>query len=141
MMRKITTLALLFIAVAACGSVARAADECRVGEKAIEKAGGYGRAVEAAVRRAPGCERAYGILAACQLGSSGDNALADIVRAKCEPLFKGNAGSATMAAYKKEQDRCNTIAEDNEGTVYQGLAAVCQAKAARDFARTYAKGR
>jgi hypothetical protein len=136
-MRKTAAFAVLFIAVTAFGAPVMAVEKCSVGDAAAEKAGGYANAVEAAVKDASNCERAYKTLAACQLGSSADNALADIVQSKCEPLFMGKASPATKKAYKKAQDRCNKIAEKNEGTMYQGFAAVCQAGAARDFARKY----
>lgn len=120
-------------------SVPVMAGECTVDDTAVEKAGGYGKAVEAAVESASNCERAYQMLEVCQLGSSADNALADIVQSKCEPLFAANASPATKKAYKRAQDRCNKIAEQNQGTMYQGLAAVCRARAARDFSRKYSR--
>jgi hypothetical protein len=91
------------------------------------------------VNAAPDCERAFEVLDACQLGSSGDVALSDIVRGKCEPLFVGKAGPGVLKAYKKKQAGCARIAK-KEGTMYLGLAAVCEARAARNFARRYAKG-
>ncbi len=118
---------------------ALAAEQCPINDAAIAQAGGYANAVEAAVKAAPDCERAYKNLEICQLGSSGDNALSDIVRKKCEPLFLGKASRGVKAAYKKKLTGCERIAKQNEGTMYLGLAAVCQARAARDFARKYAK--
>ncbi|ACK49070.1 hypothetical protein Msil_0087 [Methylocella silvestris BL2] len=138
-MRKIAAFASCFIAFAE--APATAAEKCPVGDIAAEKAGGYANAVKAALEDAPNCERAYKALAACQLGSSGDNALSDIVRSKCEPLFLVRASPATKQAYKKARQRCDKIAERNEGSMYQGFAAVCQAGAARDFARQYARRR
>ncbi len=136
-MREIVAFAALFIAAAAFSTPMMAVEKCPVGDAGVEKAGGYVNAVEAAVKDAANCERAYRILEACQLGSSGDNALADIVRSKCEPLFMDQAGHAIKKAYKKAQDRCDMIAKKNQGTMYQGLAAVCQAGVARDFGHKY----
>src|SRR5271169_6600502 len=116
-----------------------AIEACPVDDAAVENAGGYGRAVEAVVRSAPNCERAYQVLEVCQMGSSGDNALAAIVQSKCDPLFMDKASRGAKNAYKAAQDRCNKIAEKNEGTMYQGLAAVCRAKASRDRARKYSR--
>jgi len=140
-MRKTRSFAALLVTVVLATSPATAAEECHVSEVAITQAGGYGLAVEAAVKAAPDCERAFKTLDACQLGSSWDNALSESVRAKCEPLFIGKASAGTMKAYKRKQAGCAQIAKKNEGTMYMGLAAVCQARAARDFARKYAKGR
>ncbi len=63
------------------------------------------------------------------------------MRAKCEPLFIHKAGPGMLKACKRKQTGCAQIAKKNEGTMYLGLAAVCQAKASRDFARKFAKGR
>jgi hypothetical protein len=137
-MRKLAGLAALLIALVASGAPATTAEQCPVGEAAINEAGSYVRAVEAAVRAAPNSQRAYETHAACQLNSSGDNALAEIVRSKCERLFMGKASPAAKKAYRSALTRCDTIAQKNEGTMYQGPAAVCRAKAARDYARRYA---
>jgi hypothetical protein len=140
-MRRLLAVALINFAVADPGARVVAAEACPVDDKAVEKAGGYVNAIEVAVNAESTCESSYRTYVACQLGSSGDNALAEIVRGKCEPLFIGKLSPATKAAYKKAQARCNQIAEKNQGTMYQGLAAVCRAKAARDLARRYSRGR
>jgi hypothetical protein len=134
-----TVAAFTLVVLLAAGGSVMAVEQCPVDDAAVEHAGGYGRAVEALVRSAPNCERAYQVLEVCQMGSSGDNALAAIVQSKCDPLFKDKAGASAKKAYRKAQDRRNKIAEKNEGTMYQGLAAVCQAKASRDFARKYSR--
>jgi hypothetical protein len=136
-MQKFAAFTLIF--VLAASAPVMAIEECPVDDAAVENAGGYGRAVEAVVRSAPNCERAYQVLEVCQMGSSGDNALAAIVQSKCDPLFQDKAGPGAKKAYKQAQDRCNKIAEKNEGTMYQGLAAVCRAKASRGLARKYSK--
>lgn len=140
-MPKMLKFVAVLLASAITASSVLAAEQCHVREVEITNAGGYGNAVEVAVKAAPDCERAFKTLDACQLGSSWDNALSEIVRAKCEPLFIGKANAGTMRAYKRKQAGCAMIAKKNEGTMYMGLAAVCQARAARDFARKYAKGR
>jgi hypothetical protein len=101
--RKIATFAVLFIAVTAFSAPVMAVKKCSVGAAAVEKAGGYANAVKAAVKDASSCKRAYKTFAACQLGSSADNALADIVQSKCEPLFMGKASSATKKAIKRRK--------------------------------------
>jgi hypothetical protein len=131
-MHRVAAVTLMLLTLPA--SPLRALEECPIDDAAVTKAGGYGKAVETLVKTASNCEKAYQTLETCQLGSSADNALATIVQSKCEPLFLGKASPAAKQAYKKSQDRCNKIAEKNEGTMYQGLAAVCRAKVARDFA-------
>jgi hypothetical protein len=138
-MRNISVFSALLITFSVLVSPALAAEQCPITDAAIAQAGGYANAVEAAVSAAPDCERAFKVLDACQLGSSGDVALSDIVRGKCEPLFIGKAGPGVLKAYKKKQAGCARIVK-KEGTMYLGLAAVCEARAARNFARKYAKG-
>lgn len=121
----------------ASGASAFAAEQCPVSDAAISKAGGYPQAVTAAMKTEFSCEGAYRILELCQLGSSGDNALSDIVLSKCEPRFLPKAVAATKAAYEKARAKCNKIAEKNEGSMYQSQAAVCIARSGRDFARKY----
>lgn len=138
-MRTMLILWVMLPALAIFTPLAVAAEQCPITDAAITQAGGYVNAVEAVVKSMPDCERAYKTLEICQLGSSGDNALSDIVRDKCEPLFLGKASRGVKAAYKKKLTGCERIAKQNEGTLYLGLAAVCQARASRDFARKYAK--
>ncbi len=134
-MRKAAPFVSLCIAIIVYGIPVCAAETCPAGEDNIDKVGGYGKAVKAFVKNAANCDTAYKALLSCQLGSSGDNALADMVQAKCEPLFIVKATWATKHAYKRAQSQCNKIALKNQGSMYQGFAAVCRAKAAWDFSR------
>lgn len=133
-MRHRSFIAALLVVTTAFGGAAIAAEKCPVGEAG---AGNLQDAVTTAVKTAWSCEGAYKILETCQLGSSGDNALSEIVLSKCEPRFKAKATAAVMAAYQKARDKCNQIAEKNQGSMYQGQAAVCLARAGRDFAGKY----
>ena len=126
-----------FLAAVFSNGFAAEAGTCPVTESDIEKAGSYVDAVNAAVRSGSDCERAFKTFENCQLGSTADNALASIVQAKCETLFINKARAAVKQAYKRTQERCNKIAKRNSGTMYQSFAAVCLARAARDFARKY----
>ncbi|RYX88008.1 MAG: hypothetical protein EON84_18095 [Bradyrhizobiaceae bacterium] len=94
-------------------------------------------AITAGIKAEFSCEGAFEILEPCALNTSGDNALSDIVLKKCEPRFLPAATPAIKAAYAKANAKCNQSAEKNEGSMYQGLAAVCRARAGRDFARKY----
>jgi len=130
---------LFFLAVftALAGAApAVAADKCAIDDAAAAKAGGFANAVTAAVKAEFSCEGAYRKLELCQLGSSGDAALADMVLAKCEPRFLPKASAATKAAYDKARAKCSKIAT-KDGSLYQGQAAVCMARTGRDFARKY----
>jgi hypothetical protein len=129
-----TVISTLFIAVSAPVS---AAEQCPISEAAVTKAGSEVDAVTAAMKTEFSCEGAYRILELCQLGSSGDNALSTIVLSKCEPRFLPKALPATKAAYEKARGKCTAIATKKEGSMYQGQAAVCLARAGRDFAGKY----
>jgi hypothetical protein len=138
-MRKAALSVLLaFVAPVSFGVPAIAFRKCPVDAAQIEKSGGsYVEAVNAAVRNAQSCYRAYRTLEACQLGSAADNPLSDLVMSKCEALFMDKIGAGKKKAYKKVLERCNKIAEKHVGTMYQSFAAVCQAGVSRDFARKY----
>jgi hypothetical protein len=130
-MRKRISVAALLMA-AAFSVPAVAADKCPVGDS------GDQAAVTTAVKTAWSCSGAYQILDACQFGSTADNALSTEVLSKCEPMFMPKATPAIKSDYRKAQDKCNQIAVKNQGSMYQGQAAVCLARAGRDFARKYA---
>jgi hypothetical protein len=132
----------LFILAAALASTgtgatgpALAEAACPVSDDEAAKAGGYAAAVEKAVAEAPDCLTAYRRLQLCQLGSSADNALGAAARGKCEALFLPKARPPVKKAYGAALKRCDRIAEGNTGSMYQSFAALCQARAARDFAR------
>lgn len=133
-MRRI---ALAVFAICAFAAPALAAPKCPIDDEAAAKAGGFANAVTAAVRTEFSCEGAFRVLDLCQIGSTADNALADMVLTKCEPRFLPKAQATTKAAYEKARGKCSTIAAKKDGTMYQGQAAVCMARTARDFARKY----
>lgn len=117
-----------------CGA-AFAIEQCPVNDSNLT--GSYFEAVKSAVQNAPNCQRAFRIAEGCQFGDSKTNQLLEIVESKCEPLFMTRTGSATEKAYKKAQARCDSIAKQNPGTMYQSFAAVCRAGATADLARKY----
>jgi hypothetical protein len=129
---------LAFVTSVSFGVPAIAFRKCPVDAAQIEKSGGsYEEGVQAAVRKAQSCYRAYRTLEACQLGSVADNPLSAEVMSKCEALFMQKIGAAKKKTYKKVLDRCTKIAEKHVGTMYQSYAAVCRAGVSRDFARIY----
>src|SRR5262245_26404207 len=103
MFTKIGPILALAVAVAITGP-AIGAETCPVNDTDSDKAGSYVNAVEAAVRSAASCEKAYRLLEACQLGSAADNSLANTVQSKCEPIFLDKSDSDMKKAYKKAQD-------------------------------------
>lgn len=113
-----------------------AADKCPIDDDTAAKAGGFAQAVTAAVKTEFSCEGAFRVLDLCQLGSTADLALSDMVLSKCEPRFLPKAQPATKAAYDKARAKCSKLAA-KDGTMYQGQAAVCMARIGRDFARKY----
>jgi hypothetical protein len=140
MTRDRVALAALVMVVVGANGPARAVEQCTVGG-GDKNAAGFAEAVTTEIKTAWSCGGAYRILESCQLGSSADNALSEIVLSKCEPMFVPKATAATKAAYDKARDKCHQIAVKNQGSLYQSQAAVCLARAGRDFARKYgAKG-
>lgn len=127
---------LALLAAYAIATPVLAAEKCPISDEATAKAGGFANAVTAAVKTEFSCEGAYRVLDLCQLGSTADNALAEMVLAKCEPRFLPKALPVTKAAYEKARAKCSKIAA-KDGTMYQGQAAVCLARTGRDFARKY----
>jgi hypothetical protein len=123
-------------AVFAFTAPAFAAEKCPLSDEVIAKAGGFANAVTDAVKTEFSCEGAFRVLDLCQLGSTADSALSDMVLHKCEPRFLPKAQPGTRAAYDKARAKCSKIAS-KDGTMYQGQAAVCMARTARDFARKY----
>ena len=93
-MYKTTAVAAFLIASTTAASPALAADQCPINDAAIAQAGGYANAVEAIVKSAPDCERAYKTLEICQLGSSGDNALSDIGQKSVSLCFSARQAAA-----------------------------------------------
>ena len=124
------------LAIVALAAPAIAAPKCPIDDDAAAKAGGFANAVTAAVKTEFSCEGAFRVLDLCQIGSTADNALSDMVLAKCEPRFLPKAKADTKAAYEKARAKCSKIAA-KDGTMYQGQAAVCLARTARDFARKH----
>ena len=133
-MRKRVAVSALFAAII-FGAPAMAAEKCAVGDAG---ASGFADAVTAAVKTAWSCSGAYQILESCQLGSAADNALSEMVLSKCEPMFVPKATPVIKSDYQKARDKCSQIAAKKEGSMVQGQAAVCMARAGRDFARKYA---
>ncbi|WP_374547838.1 hypothetical protein [Rhodoblastus sp.] len=111
-----------------------AEDACPIGDEDASKAGGYVAAVQKAVAAAPDCPASFHLFETCQLGSTQDIALSNIVRDKCEPLFLPNIKPATKKAYAEALKHCDEVAENQSGSMYQSFAAMCEAKASRDFA-------
>ena len=126
-------------ALATTGAALAAAPACPVSDADSARVGTYVAAVGEAIDKAPNCQRAFRILELCQLGSSGDNALSDAARRKCEPLFHDRLDAAGKNAWRKAVARCDKLAENNPGSLYQSFAALCLARAARDFAGKFGR--
>ena len=116
---------LVLAAALACSGAAFCETSCPVGDDKAARAGGYLAGVEKAIAAAPDCPTAFRRLELCQLGSSGDNALSDVARGKCEPLFLPTARPSIRKRYAAALKRCDRIAEGNSGSMCQYFAAVC----------------
>jgi hypothetical protein len=82
-MRKAALSVLLaFVASVSFGVSAIAFEKCPVDHAQTETSGSYVETVEAAVRNARSCDRAFRTPDGCQLGSTADNPLAGEVMSK-----------------------------------------------------------
>jgi hypothetical protein len=109
--------ALLTVPIFAVQSEAK---DCPVTERPLD-------AQTAAISRASSCKEAYATMSSCASGASGDVALGEAVRQKCEPLFLGRLSAAQRRAYTREQRACSEKYARQSGTMYLSMAAFCQA--------------
>ncbi len=82
----------------------------------------------------PSCDASMKLLLACQLGSSGDVALADIVIRKCEAVFLPTLSNSARRAYDRKVGACGREFANESGTMYQSIRAICAAEAAHTYA-------
>jgi len=83
---------------------------------------------------APSCDASMKLLLACQLGSSGDVALAEIVIKKCEAMFLSTLSKTARRAYDRKVGACGRELANESGTLYQSIRAICAAEAAHTYA-------
>jgi hypothetical protein len=96
---------------------------------------------EAAVSKAPGCDRALKVAEACAFGATGDTGLTNIVIEKCEADFSRKMSKAQRQAYDRGIKRCDEKYKHKDGSMYRSAAAFCRAQYARDTAAKFAKAR
>lgn len=89
---------------------------------------------EAAVRKAPTCKAALEVMTACAYGASGDLALGQVVRERCEADFPKTMSKAQRAVYDQGIKRCNTKYRNEDGTMYRSFEAFCRAELAAKIA-------
>ncbi len=90
---------------------------------------------------APTCDASMQLLLACQLGSSGDVALSQIVIQKCEADFLTSLSDNARRAYERKAAACGNRFAHQSGTMYQSMRAICAAEAAHAYARRVAKAK
>lgn len=125
--RQTVTTALLVVLLSACLSPQ---EPCKFGygsEKASDQ-------LEAALKRAPTCDKAADILSKCVSGSSADLEFASIVIEKCERSLLPKLTAAGNARYKRERELCAYEFEDQHGTLFLSEEAMCEVDIAQRFA-------
>ena len=94
---------------------------------------GYDEAAKR-IAAAPSCDASMDLLMACQLGSSGDVALSEIVIRTCERDFLAKLGAGGRARYARQRSACGSRLADVSGTLSQSVRAICAAEVAQGFA-------
>ena len=96
-------------------------------------------AVVAALRQAPGCNRAMAIFEACQTGASGDVQFGAAVTQKCEADFLRHLGPPQKSAYQRDLRACDRKYSSESGSMYRSFEAFCRAGIARRYSRRVMK--
>jgi hypothetical protein len=81
------------------------------------------------------------LLLACQLGSSVDVTLSQIVTDKCEPDFLPSLSASARRSYDNKIDACGKRFAGQSGTMYQSIRAICAAEVAHTYASRAAKAK
>jgi hypothetical protein len=90
---------------------------------------------------APSCDAAMQLLLACQLGSSADVTLSQIVTDKCEPDFLPSLSAGARRAYENKAGACGKRFAGQSGTMFQSIRAICAAEVAHTYASRAAKAK
>jgi hypothetical protein len=90
---------------------------------------------------APSCDASMQLLMACQLGSSGDVGLSDIVIKKCEGDFLESLNDSARRGYERKVGDCGSEFANESGTLYQSIRAICAAEVAHTYANRAAKAK
>jgi hypothetical protein len=96
---------------------------------------------EAAIRKAPTCDKAMVAFGDCAFGASGDIGLGQIVTEKCQGDFLQKLSSWRKSGYERGIKRCNDKYARKEGTMSVAMAAYCRAELAQTYSREYGKSR
>jgi hypothetical protein len=96
---------------------------------------------EKLVTDAPSCDASMQLLLACQLGSSGDVALALIVIKKCEGDFLNSLSEGARRGYERKAGACGNNSAGQPGTLFQSVRAICAAQVAHTYATRAAKAK
>lgn len=96
-------------------------------------------AIAAMLRKAPSCDRAVQTFKDCEFGSSGDVALGEAVRERCEDGFLHALTRAQRAAYEQKQRDCDNKYAKDSGTMYRSFEAFCSAYEAQRYDHKYGK--
>jgi hypothetical protein len=96
--------------------------------------------VEKSVTDAPTCDASMQLLMACQLGSSGDVGVAQIVIKKCEGDFLASLNASARRGYERKAGACGNFAGQS-GTLFQSIRAICAAQVAHTYAIRAAKAK
>jgi hypothetical protein len=97
--------------------------------------------LEKLVADASSCDASMRLLLACQLGSSGDVAPAMIVIKKCEDDFLPSLSKRARQTYERKAGACGGEFDNESGTLFQSIRAICAAEVAQTYAHRAARHR
>ena len=97
--------------------------------------------VEKRMTDADSCDASMQLLMACQLGSSGDVGLSQIVIKKCEADFLPSLNAKARRGYERKVGACGDEFANESGTMYQSIRAICAAEVAHSYAGRISKAK
>jgi hypothetical protein len=120
----LAALAVLF----ALGAAQAATEECPAKSTDMDD-------IIAALRGAPGCDRAMKIFQACEYGAGLDVQFGAVVEQKCEADFLSGLGASEKKAYASELGRCDAKYRNESGTMYRSFTAFCRAEVSQRYSQ------
>jgi hypothetical protein len=131
-MRLTSPSAVVLAIVLSAGAIPASADDCPVKPFDLDS-------ITAALNGASGCDASMKVFEACQMGSTGDVQLGDIVEKKCEAVFLSGLKPSQKRIYEDQLGRCDAKFADKEGTMWRSATATCRAGVSQRYARRNGK--
>jgi hypothetical protein len=92
-------------------------------------------AIEAELKKAPGCDAAMTIFSSCGYGSTIDVQFGGIVIETCEAAFLPGLSPSRRKLYERGQKACERKYARESGSMYRSATSFCLAELAQKFAK------